>query len=269
MTVRTSNILLAVLIPVMLAIVYFVETVAPEVTLTTIKSPRLQTFFAGRTVVQITDQHLVKFGWRDRLVVTEVSKIQPDIIFMTGDYLEAETDFNDLEDYLRRLREIAPIIAISGNNDYCCMSQMEELFARAGIPLLKNESAILYNGSDSLYIVGLEDNFLWHDDYFVASAAVPPGVSRIVLGHAPAIVEKIDPEGVELILSGHLHGGQIFIPAFGPLARNRVCYVSQSYTAGLYEFNGITLYSNRGTGTSLLPFRFLSRPEIAVFEFSD
>jgi predicted MPP superfamily phosphohydrolase len=118
-------------------------------------------------------------------------------------------------------------------------------------------------------VVGLEDNFLWHDDYFVAASVVPTGESRIVLGHAPAIAEKIDPEGVEMILSGHLHGGQIILPIYGPLARNTVCYVSRSYTAGLYQVNGMPLYSNRGLGTSLLPFRFLARPEIAVFEFAE
>jgi predicted MPP superfamily phosphohydrolase len=269
MTVRTNNLLLLILVPVLLVIVYFVETVAPQVTVNTIVSPRLHSFFAGRTVVQLTDQHLVKFGWRDRMVVAEVMKIDPDIIFLTGDYLEPETDFDDLEDYLRRLHAIAPIVAIPGNNDYCCMPQLMDLFARLNIPLLMNRSALIYNGHDSLYVVGLEDNFLWHDDYFEAEAAVPDGADRIVLGHAPAIIEKIDPDGVDLILAGHLHGGQIILPFYGPLARNTVCFVSKQYTAGIYHFNGMTMFSNRGTGTSLIPLRFLSRPEVAVLEFSD
>ena len=269
MTVRASNIFLLVLIPVLLALAYFVETISPEVTINRINSPRLESFFAGRTVVQLSDQHLVKFGWRDRLTVQEVRKINPDLIILTGDYIEKYSDFNDLDEYLEQLKAISPVIAILGNNDYCCVNQLDEAFARAEIPLLKNRAAIIENGHDSLYIVGLEDNFLWYDDYFEATRAVPSGAARIVLGHAPAIVEKIDPEGVELILSGHLHGGQILLPVYGPLARNTVCFVSRSYTAGIYHWNGMTLFSNRGLGTSLLPFRFLSRPEIAVFEFVD
>ena len=269
MTVRGSNISLICLIPILLAMVYLVETVIPEVTVNRISSPSLASFFAGRTVAQITDPHLVKFGWRDHMIVAELEKMKPDLIFMTGDYIESYTDFDDLEEYLLKLKRIAIVIAIPGNNDYCCMPQLEEVFARVGIPLLKNRAAIVGHGHDSLYVIGLEDNFLWHDDYFVATAAVPRGARRLVLGHAPAIAEKIDPEGVELILSGHLHGGQIILPLYGPLARNTVCFVSRVYTAGWYNVNGMNLFSNRGSGTSIFPLRFLSRPEIAVFEFTE
>ena len=269
MTVRSSNILLLAVLAALLMLAYLVETMIPQVTLVSIKSPRLKSFFSGRVVAHISDQHLVKFGWRDQLVVSALEKIRPDIIFMTGDYLEPRTDFNDLEKYLRQLRAIAPIVAIPGNNDYCCIKRLDTLFSRCGIVFLKNQTAFLHSEFDSLYVVGMEDNFLWQDDYFRAAAAVPPGASRIVLGHAPAIVEKIDPDGVELILSGHLHGGQIILPFYGPVARNTVCFVSRMYTAGVYQFNGMTLYSNRGTGTSLVPLRFLSRPEIAVLEFTD
>ena len=121
---------------------------------------------------------------------------------------------------------------------------------------------------DTLYLVGLEDNFLWKDDYFRATAALPAGADRIVLGHAPGIAEKIDPEGVELIMSGHLHGGQIMLPLLGStLSSNRVCFCSTFYSGGLYEVNGMTLLSNRGLGTSIVPIRLFARPEIAVLNF--
>jgi predicted MPP superfamily phosphohydrolase len=269
MTVRTSNIFLLGLIPVLLTLIYFVETVTPQVTVVPISSPRLQSFFAGRVAVHITDQHLVKFGWRDRITLSTLQKMRPDIIMMTGDYIEAYTDFNDFGEYLKKLGAIAPVIASLGNNDYCCLPELDRQFAEVGIPLLKNQAAVIGNGFDSLFIVGLEDNFLWNDDYFKAASAIPSGEERIVLGHAPAIVEKIDPDGVELILSGHLHGGQIILPLYGPLARNTVCFATRMYTAGVYQINGMTLYANRGLGTSILPFRFLSRPEIALLEFTE
>jgi len=269
MTVRTSNLLLLVMIPILVWMVYLVETVMPEVTVNHISSPALHDFFAGRRVVQVTDIHLVESGWREKMTISKLRQLNPDIIFLTGDYIESYSDFGDLEDYIREIGRIAPALAIFGNNDYCCAQEVEKAFLSAGIPLLKNQSAVLSNGLDSIYVVGLEDNFLWRDDYFKASAAVPPGAERIVLGHAPAIVEKIDPDGVALVLSGHLHGGQIILPFYGSLARNTVCYVSRTYLSGVYHFNGINLFSNRGIGTSLLPFRFLARPEIALLEFSE
>ena len=87
----------------------------------------------------------------------------------------------------------APVIASLGNNDYCCRGRVAEVFRRAEIPLLENEAGILTDGVDSVYIVGLGDNFLWQDDYFLATRGVPPGAPRIVLGHAPSIAEKLDP----------------------------------------------------------------------------
>jgi len=166
MTIKGSNIFLLCLIPVLLAMIYLVETLIPQVTVNKIPSPFLQSFFAGRVVVQITDPHVVKFGWRDHMVISELRKLKPDIIFLTGDYIESYSDFDDLYDYLSEIRQIAPVLAIPGNNDYCCLPQLEEIFDHVGIPLLKNRAAIISNGSDSVYIVGLEDNFLWHDDYF-------------------------------------------------------------------------------------------------------
>jgi predicted MPP superfamily phosphohydrolase len=248
MTVRATNILLLALAVVLLIVVYAVETVIPQVTVTRIESPSLASFFSGRVMVQITDMHT-------------------DLIIMTGDYVESNTDFDQLDRFLADIDKIAPTIASLGNNDYCCKERVEKAFAKTGIMLLENQTAVLTDGSDSVYVVGLEDNFLWHDDYFAATEGVPPGAPRIVLGHAPAIAEKIDPDGVQLILSGHLHGGQIDVPFYGPLARNTVCFATRMYTAGLYHVDGMNLYSNRGIGTSVIPLRFLARPEVAVLDF--
>lgn len=267
MTVRATNLLLLAVTAALLVIVYMVETVIPQVTVTRIQSPALASFFSGRVVVQITDLHTVRMGWREQLTIRDLKRIKPDLIIMTGDYVESNTDFDQLEELLTEIDKIAPTIASLGNNDYCCKERVEAAFAETQITLLENQAAVLTDGADSVYVIGLEDNFTWRDDYFAATDGVPPGAPRIVLGHAPAIAEKIDPDGVQLILTGHLHGGQILVPFYGPLARNTVCFATKMYTAGLYHVDGMNLYSNRGIGTSVVPLRFLSRPEIAVFDF--
>lgn len=270
MTVRNSNILLLVLIVMLLALVYAVETMVPEVTEVPIASPRLESFFAGRVVVHLSDLHMVKMGWRERMVLKELATIKPDLILMTGDYIEQwYTDFGAFDRFLSEIASLAPVVATMGNNDYCCAKQLDSSFARAHIPLLRNQAVLLRNGYDSLYVVGLEDNFTWQDDYFAATEAVPAGAARIVLGHEPSIAEKINPDGVTLVLAGHLHGGQVMLPLIGPLAPNTACFATRAYTAGVFNVNGITLFSNRGIGTSKVPLRLLSRPEIAVLEFGD
>ncbi len=269
MSVRTSNIFLLLLVPVLLGLAYLIETVVPQVTVIEIESAPLHTVFAERIVTHISDPHVVKYGWRERLTVRTLKQIEPDVIFITGDYVETHSEFAELERYLTEIKHIAPVVASLGNNDYCCKRRVEGVFKRTGIPLLENEAGVLTDGVDSIYIVGLEDNFLWQDDYFRATAAVPDGAPRIVLCHAPSIAEKLDPAGIELVLSGHLHGGQIILPFYGPLARNTVCFAEKIYTAGLYRVNDINLYSNRGLGTSIVPIRLFSRPEIAVFNFAE
>ncbi len=269
MTIRTGNIFLLALIPCLMALLFAVETVIPEVTLTTIPSRPLQTFFGPRLVVQLSDLHLVHLGWREQLVLKKLEQIHPDLILMTGDYLEPYTDFADLKNFLSHVAAIAPVVATPGNNDYCCLDTLAALMQQSGITFLRNQAVLLRSGADSIYVVGLEDNFLRHDDYYQASSGVPPNAPRIVLGHAPAVAETIDPKGVALVLAGHLHGGQIILPIYGPASRSGdCCYATRMYTAGLYEVNGFSLYSNRGIGTSIVPLRFLARPEIAVFKFT-
>lgn len=268
MSIRTNNILLLALIPVLLFMIYMVETVLPEVTLTRIESPQLHKFFRDAKIVHLSDIHLVKWGWREQLVLSEIEKVQPDLILLTGDYVEEYSDFTGIERFFKRLTAVSSVIATLGNNDYCCLKQLEKAAVKAGVILLKNESVILRHGDDSIYVVGLEDNFLFHDDYFSASLKIPPHAPRIVLGHAPSIAEELDPDGINLLLSGHLHGGQVVIPCYGPLALNVASKYSLGvYLTGLYDVNGITLFSNRGIGTSIAPFRFLARPEIAVLKF--
>jgi predicted MPP superfamily phosphohydrolase len=268
MTVKTGSICLMVLIPVLLLLAYGVETVMPQVTVTTLSSRPLHAFFGGRVVAQITDLHLVDLGWRERITLSKLENIKPDVIFMTGDYLEPYTDLKELKEFLKRLVEIAPVIATPGNNDYSCLDTVAALMRECGIMFLRNEAVLLRYGRDSLYLVGLEDNFLHYDDYFKAASAVPVGADRIVLGHAPAVAETFNPTGVDLVLAGHLHGGQIILPFYGPISRRGDCsYATRMYTAGLYHVNGIPVYSNRGIGTSLAPIRFLARPEIAIFQF--
>jgi predicted MPP superfamily phosphohydrolase len=164
MTVRATNILLLVLMFALLIVVYFVETVIPQVTITRIESRPLASFFSGRVVAQITDLHTVRTSWREQLTIRALQDIKPDLIIMTGDYVESNTDFAQLDEFLADIDKIAPTVASLGNNDYCCKERVEEAFGKTGIMLLENQAAVLTDGADSIYVIGLEDNFLWHDD---------------------------------------------------------------------------------------------------------
>jgi len=107
MTVRATNLLLLAVTAVLLVIIYLVETIIPQVTVTRIESPSLASFFSGRVVAQITDLHTVRMGWRERLTIHDLQNLKPDLIFMTGDYVESNTDFDQLEIFLQEIDKIA------------------------------------------------------------------------------------------------------------------------------------------------------------------
>lgn len=259
--------LLGVVTVILIGIAYTIETYIPQVTVTTIRSQPLADFFDSSVMVQISDLHFTHIGWRERQMIDRIKAIQPALILMTGDYVNSGVDFDQLRVCFRRLRKTAPMIAIFGNNDDYCRDSLRRIFEETDITLLENETVRLSTAADTLYIVGTGDNTRWRDNYYSAAGALHREDRRIVLAHAPAIAEMIDSSGVELILSGHIHGGQVVLPLIGELYSNRTPYVSRVYREGQYSVNGMLLYANRGIGTSVVPVRFLARPEIAVFSF--
>jgi predicted MPP superfamily phosphohydrolase len=86
---------------------------------------------------------------------------------------------------------------------------------------------------------------------------------HILLAHEPDMADQVKDGPVDLQLSGHSHGGQIRLPFVGPLLTPPL---SQKYPVGLYKVGPITLYTNRGLGTTILPLRFLCRPELTILE---
>ncbi|MCK5125682.1 MAG: metallophosphoesterase [candidate division Zixibacteria bacterium] len=251
----------------LLAVIYAVETHILQVAYREVVSSKLSSFFKDDVIVHITDLHITGLGWRETLLLESIEDINPALIVMTGDYVEDTVNTDILLPFFQKLSGISTVIAIWGNNDYCGQEDIETIFNTCGIMILDNETVELYNGLDTCYIVGVGDNTNWHDNYYLAVKGLTASHRRIVLSHAPASIEMIDSTGVELILSGHLHGGQIVLPLFGPLYDNRTSYVSDVYLEGFFGREGKIIYSNRGIGTSQIPLRFMSRPEIAVFRF--
>jgi predicted MPP superfamily phosphohydrolase len=117
-----------------------------------------------------------------------------------------------------------------------------------------------------VYIVGLDDNYLFYDNIFKAMNNVPASSPKILLAHAPNIIDKIDVKGINLILSGHTHGGQINIPFIGALYLNPVSWSQRKIVAGLYNFE-TKVFVSKGVGTTLIPMMLFCRPEIVVLEF--
>jgi predicted MPP superfamily phosphohydrolase len=225
-------------------------------------------------IIQFSDTHI---GFQYTLkqltkLVTEINQLKPDLIFFTGDLIDEPNKFQAVNELVPILKQLdAPFgkFAIYGNHDHGGYGTdiYKNILQNAGFTLLLNESRpIQLIDHSSIYVVGIDDAMLGKPDLEKALHLVPEDSFKILLSHAPDLADQASPLGIQLQLSGHSHGGQIKIPLVGalvtpPYARN---YHEGFYTVG-ESASSLSLYVNRGLGTTRLPFRFLSKPELTVF----
>lgn len=218
-------------------------------------------------LVQVSDLHLSSFNNYFREVASKVISLEPDLIVLTGDYLEEERNIRGVLSFLKQLRAPHGIYAVQGNWEYWSRLEGENLrrhFAGAGVRLLINERADLEIKGRALSIYGLD--YPSSTDYLRRlQQEMDPRRFNLLLSHVPAFAHEQLSEHLNLILSGHTHGGQIRLPYLPPFYLPRY---SGRFVAGFYQVSEyqVPLYVSRGVGTSVLPLRFLCRPEIGLFE---
>jgi predicted MPP superfamily phosphohydrolase len=242
----------------------------------------LPSSLSGLRAVQLTDIH--HGPWLSlayvREVVGLVNGLTPDLVLLTGDYVhESSAYIPAVVGELARLRPRIGTVAILGNHEWlegAALARRE--FARAGIPLIDNDRRVLdpdgrlgREGGEGLCIAGVGD--LWEDtpDYGRALGGLPEALPRLLLSHNPDVAEEPGlVRGrfrVDLMVSGHTHGGQIRVPGLGtPVVPSRY---GQKYAQGLVQGPVCPVFVCRGIGVSVLPLRLGVPPEVAVLEFRE
>ncbi|KAB7707896.1 metallophosphoesterase [Bacillus aerolatus] len=230
--------------------------------------------FHNKRIVQFSDTHVGFQYTLEQLYghVQTINSLHPDLIFFTGDLLDRPDDYgrdktNTTISILQKLKAPFGKFAVYGNHDHggYGTNLYESIMKKSGFQLLKNESAELKSMNDSIYLLGLDDAMLGQPSFSAAKKKVKEDRYLILLSHAPDLAEEAANAGIHFQLSGHSHGGQVQLPWYGALITPPYAEV---FKEGRYEVNGttaLTLYVNRGLGTTRLPFRFLSIPEITVF----
>lgn len=222
----------------------------------------------GRVLIaQISDLHLSRFDDYCRRVIDRVAGLQPDLIVLTGDYLEEERNIRAVLEFLRQLKAPQGVYAVQGNWEYWSRLEGENLrrhFAGVGVKLLINERADLEVNGRALSIFGLD--YPSSADYLQRlQHGLDPARYNLLLSHVPAFAHEQLHERTDLVLCGHTHGGQLRLPYVPPFYLPRF---AGRFVAGFYRVSQhrIPLYVSRGIGTSVLPVRLLCRPEIGSFE---
>lgn len=235
-----------------------------------VSDAELAQVLSGVTVVQISDLHVRnKFGYRESSLVEKVNSLNPDIIFITGDILENIDELPAAKSILQRLKASKGIYAVLGNTDYKLwrfkMDRLVEELSKEGVVFLRNEnfSVSLPNGK-TLRLAGVDDPVTKRANLTKALAGIPDAEPVLLMAHGPSIYTQAILAGVNLVLVGHTHGGQVGIPW---LIRQSEYANRSSVMSGIVRDGNTSMYVNRGIGTKTLPIRLFCRPEITAFTF--
>ncbi|WP_430607329.1 hypothetical protein IGJ55_000750 [Enterococcus sp. AZ170] len=220
-------------------------------------------------IVQLSDIHIQEKYPVTQLekIVTKVNNENPDIIVFTGDLFDNYAKYGPAEEVIAALSRLkAPLgkYAVWGNHDYGggAARVYPDILAAADFQLLENTGLnVSLPNEKSVYIGGLDDSMLGNssiNDTLVDRQSE----YTILLSHEPDKADDVLDHNVQLILSGHSHGGQIKLPFI--TIKNTL---AEKYFTGFYDLaNNTTLYVNTGLGTTKIPARFRVPPEIAVFD---
>lgn len=247
---------------------HFVEPEWIEVTQVQVPLPHLPKAFDGYRIAQASDIHIESGAMAEDWpgLAELISRQNADLICLTGDYVTEPANWQakPLAEGFRRLRARDGVYAIMGNHDYFDgYIQSRAALRETGVKELDNEVRVLRRGRDELHLAGVADPWLGHGDIAQVAAQIPPDAAAILLAHEPDFADEARKTGrFGLQLSGHSHGGQIALPFLGAI---HVPEYARKYPRGLYDLNGMALYTNRGLGTVGPPFRLCARPEITVF----
>ncbi len=225
--------------------------------------------FNGLVMAHVSDLHMRGYGARERRALELLAQAKPDVIAVTGDFTLEGSDPAALRQFLEDLSKQKPafgIWAVLGNHDHwhppaANDGAVRKFFSDTGVALLVNEWGRIGKGLDTLTLVGVDDPFTGVDNLGVALRGTQRTPFAILLAHSPEIFMKADLTKFDLVLTGHTHGGQVRLPGLGALW---LPAGSEGYDSGWFYGQYAQMYVTRGVGTSILPIRFLCRPEIAL-----
>jgi predicted MPP superfamily phosphohydrolase len=231
----------------------------------------------GLTVALMSDWHCCHWNSQDylRSVVRRCNALRPDLILLPGDFVSLSArNFPLAAELIADLRPriSGGVVSTLGNHDH--RSGVEEalrILPSAGTHLLMNQSLHLNRrrelspeGSRSgLWLVGLDDLWYGNPDLGKLLAPLPAHQPRLVLSHNPDLAEQQCGGRVDLMVSGHTHGGQIALPLVGSLVIPSA--YGQKYARGLVQGPGYPVYVSRGVGVGGIPLRLGAPPELALF----
>ena len=240
--------------------------------------------FDGFSILQLSDLHNKSFGKNQTTLINKTKDINPDIIVITGDLIDKRrTTLDDIENsliYLKSAINIAPIYFVPGNHEsksdvYEYLKNEMELI---GVNVLDNKNMSIEKNGDKINLLGIDDLMFFaptqKDIVTNLEMELQDLTSdkkddfNILLAHRPSFINIYSKYNLDLVLSGHCHGGQVRIPFIGGLF-SPDDYFFPKYDSGLYKVKETDLIVSRGLGNSIAPQRIFNNPELIVVKLQN
>ncbi|MFP4394894.1 MAG: metallophosphoesterase [Anaerolineales bacterium] len=229
-------------------------------------------------LLHISDLHIEGWSPREDAVLAQVEALLPDLIVVTGDYLNLSSIHDpaaqrDVRALLSRLDAPLGVYAISGSPVVDQASIIGQLLSDLPLRWLQDEGVAIQYGDRALWLMGVRNTYLEARDAAAIQklmAQAPPDALTVLLYHTPDLMPLARDLGVDLYLCGHTHGGQLRLPLYGAIATSSKW--GKRYEMGRYREGETTLYVSRGLGVEGLGApraRFLSPPEIILWEIGN
>ena len=274
---RKKRVLFVVVFVLVVLIVWTLwGNTALEVNEYEVVSDRIPQDFEGFRIAQVSDLHNAEFGEGNEKLIQLLSQTNPDIIVITGDLIVSRhTDIEIALDFARQAIKLAPVYYVSGNHE-ARVREYEDLkmgLAEAGVVILENQNVQITREGESITLMGIDDpsfqeDYLFGDSESVARQAIDDLQNEsegytILLSHRPELFDLYVDTGMDLVFSGHAHGGQFRLPFVGGLVAPNQGFFPK-YDAGQFTEENTTMIVSRGVGNSIIPVRFNNRPEIVL-----
>lgn len=250
------------------------------ITALTFENEKIPKEFNNFKILHISDLHNKEFGSSQEKLIDKTLEISPDVIFITGDLIDSRRTSEDelilALNYIKKALTIAPVYYVSGNHEFRSgfYDEIKEELTRLGVQVLDDSGVTLKKEHAIITLTGLSD-ISFSTDY--GNSYLNRSISRkiyeakslsednfsILLSHRPELISAYADSNIDLVFSGHAHGGQIRLPIVGGIIAPDQGFFPK-YTKGIYEKGVTSMVVSRGLGNSLFPLRIFNTPELVV-----
>jgi len=276
MNKRCSKKLIVIILLILIATIFLYKQ-NNDIVITRMKitSSKIPEDFSGYKILQISDLHSKEFGKNQQSIVKKIIREAPDAIFVTGDSIDSKNYNEDVCIQLfSQIIEVAPIYFVTGNHEAWSnrFDEFEKRLKDVGVIVLRNNSQFIKEEDSNILVVGVDDpdfqGYSSMETQIDEMLTANDGYYTILLSHRPELIKMYSENDIDLVFSGHAHGGQIRLPFIGGIVSPNQGWFPQ-YTSGIYHEDATSMIVSRGLGNSIIPQRIFNRPELVVVILSN